>query len=113
MRYNAGSNARGCSADSPAPGPPCTTTTGLPVGFPDCCQYMQCPSPTSSIPETVTGLGGNRDLTVSQYVRDRHSGFDRHVLDFAKDHDVAGEEPSVEQSVSVETRTSAHKPGEG
>jgi hypothetical protein len=34
----------------PEPGPPCSTTAGLPVGAPHSCQWIRCPSPTSSRP---------------------------------------------------------------
>jgi len=39
-----------CSDRHPEPGPPCTTTAGLPSGLPHTAQWINCPSPTSTIP---------------------------------------------------------------
>lgn len=50
IRYAAGSNSRRAHGVQPDPGPPCSTTAGLPSGFPQVSQYTWLPSPTSSMP---------------------------------------------------------------
>ena len=45
-----GRTTGGSTACSPEPGPPCSTTAGLPSGLPDTSQCTRCPSPTSSMP---------------------------------------------------------------
>ena len=42
----------------PEPGPPCSTTAGLPAGFPQVSQYSDWPSPTSSIPWAYGSISG-------------------------------------------------------
>src|SRR5882757_899266 len=45
-------------AEQPEPGPPCTTSAGLPSGLPHVSQYTRLPSPTSSIPCSYGSIGG-------------------------------------------------------
>ena len=58
IRYASGSNSRGCHDVQPEPGPPCSTTAGLPSGFPQASQYTSSPSPTSSIPCSYGWISG-------------------------------------------------------
>src|SRR5262245_22171861 len=44
----------------PAPGPPCTNTTGIPSGFPDSSKYTECSAETASMPLLRASMGGNR-----------------------------------------------------
>src|SRR5271170_6462869 len=66
--YAVGSNSDRCQAEHPEPGPPCTTSSGLPSAIPHCSQKTKLSAPTSRVPFAYGSDSGYEPVAITRHL---------------------------------------------